>query len=264
MTMLEALGTCALGLAAGVVGGLAGVGGSMVMLPGLHLLNPRATGAEHHMFMAAAMTVNVAVAIPAALRHAKAGALRRDLLPSILAAAVVTMILGVLVSNLAPEAVLKVGLAVFILGYCAMNLRRLATPDSDSPDETERTSRGRLLGCGGCAGAAGGLLGLGGGVVLVPMLQIVCRLPLRQAIATSAGVISVTAVIGAAVKLGTLDEHGMSIIDGLRLAVLMAPTAIVGGRVGAWLTHAMPLKGVRLAVTVLLMLAASNLIRTSL
>lgn len=237
------------------------------MLPGLHLIFPKVPPGEHHLFVAAAMTVNVAVALPAALQHAKAGAVRRDLLPPLLGSTLFAIVLGVLTSNLAPADVLKLGLAIFILAYCGFNVWRLTRAGMEpavGDRASERTSLARLLVCGACAGAAGGLLGLGGGVVLVPMLQLVCRVPLRQSIATSTAVISITAMIGAGVKLGTLGEHQLRLGDALWLALLMAPLAIFGGRLGAWLTHAMPIRSVRLAVTALLAVAAANLIRTAL
>jgi uncharacterized membrane protein YfcA len=96
------------------------------------------------------------------------------------------------------------------------------------------------------------------------MLQVLCRLPLRQSIATSAAVICVTAPIGAGVKIATLHTHQRSIGDALLLAALMAPTAVIGSRIGAGLTHSLPIRGVRFAVTLLLFVAALNLIRSSL
>ncbi len=73
MTILEALCVAGLGMGAGLIGGLAGVGGSLIMLPGLHLLYPDAAADDHHLYVAAAMSVNVAVAIPSALiaRHGR-------------------------------------------------------------------------------------------------------------------------------------------------------------------------------------------------
>ena len=59
-----------IGLVAGWVGGLMGVGGSLVMIPGLTLL----LGSERqHLFQATAMIVNVAVVGPAALKPARRG-----------------------------------------------------------------------------------------------------------------------------------------------------------------------------------------------
>ena len=78
-----------IGMAAGTFGGLAGVGGSMIMIPGMALVLGYPSGDSHveqHLYMAAAMGVNVLLAVPAAIKHAKEGKLRLDifklLLPS--------------------------------------------------------------------------------------------------------------------------------------------------------------------------------------
>ncbi len=54
-----------IGLVAGLVGGLAGIGGSIIMLPALGLFLGYKTPArtEHHLYMASAMTVNILVAL---------------------------------------------------------------------------------------------------------------------------------------------------------------------------------------------------------
>ena len=71
-----------LGLLAGVLGGMLGVGGSVVMIPGLAILFSMSKSAEpnQHLFQACAMIVNVVVSVPAMLRHRKAGALVGDVL----------------------------------------------------------------------------------------------------------------------------------------------------------------------------------------
>lgn len=264
MTVLEAIPIAALGFGAGIIGGLAGIGGSLIMLPGLHFLYPHAAPDDHHLYVAAAMSVNVAVAIPSAMKHSKAGAVRRELLPVILPVALACMVAGVFLSNQVNGDVLKLALAAFILVYCLLNFWRLRHSHLDADLAPELVTPARLALCGAGAGSVGGLLGLGGGVVMVPMLQVLCRIPLRQSIATSAAVICVTAAIGAGVKLATLHSHQRSIADALTLAILMAPTAVVGGRIGAGLTHSLPIRGVRLAVTALLLVAAANLIHSSL
>jgi uncharacterized membrane protein YfcA len=264
MSPIEVILIGGLGVAAGLIGGLAGVGGSMVMLPGLHLVWPEAAPEEHHLFVAAAMTVNVAVAIPAAIQHARAGAVRSELLATICLSALAFIVLGVVVSNRVPGDALSVLLGVFILCYCGYNVWRTARGRGGDDDRPERISRVRLAVSGASAGMTAGLLGLGGGVVLVPLLQVLCRIRLKQAIATSSAVICVTSTLGAALKVATLPEHGQEIGRALVLAGVMAPGAVVGGVVGARVTHALPVKGVRIAITVLLALAAVNLVRRGL
>ncbi|MEO1237618.1 MAG: TSUP family transporter, partial [Planctomycetota bacterium] len=93
-------GVAVLGLVAGVLGGMLGVGGSVVMIPGLVVLLGRATGAEQHLYQASAMIANVAVSVPAALRHRRAGAIDPGVLRWMLPAAAGCVVVGVTLSNL--------------------------------------------------------------------------------------------------------------------------------------------------------------------
>jgi uncharacterized membrane protein YfcA len=110
-------------------------------------------------------------------------------------------------------------------------------------------------------GTIAGLLGIGGGAVAVPLQQTVLRLPLRNAIANASAVIACSAAVGATVKLATLEQHGTAArpldwSDGLILAACLAPTAFWGGRMGAGLTHVLPVRWVRLAFVGLMIVAA--------
>lgn len=272
MTLWEVLIAGVLGLTAGTIGGLAGIGGSLIMLPGLVLLlgyadqaNPDGAHAEQHLYMAAAMCVNVLVAIPAAMRHHKAGAVRWDLYPWILGAMAVGMVAGVLLGNGLEGDTLRLLLAGFIVAYALLNLWRVITnpPEQTDPGK-ERADHPRMCFIGGSAGFFGGLLGLGGGVVMVPLLQVMGRIRLREAIATSLTVMPITAAVGATVKVGSLGRHEvlgepLQRIDVLWLVLAMGPMAVLGGRLGASLNHALPLRGVRAIVSVVLLIAAARM-----
>jgi uncharacterized membrane protein YfcA len=169
------------------------------------------------------------------------------------------MILGVLVGNLFQGQSLRLALAAFLVTYCLLNVRQLVLRRPEPAREHERIDTARLAVAGAATGFVGGVLGLGGGVVLVPVLQTLCKVPLRQAIATSSAVICITAVIGAAAKLLTLDQHNESVAGAMLLALAMAPAAMIGATLGAKLTHALPLRAVRLVITILLLIAAARL-----
>lgn len=248
----------AIGLVAGTLGGLAGVGGSLIILPGLNLIIGEPRTSTHHLYMAAAMMVNVAVSTPAAIRHHRNGLVRIDLLPTLLVSTALFMLVGVYCSNLFDGTSLRVGLAIFLLTYCAFNVFRIFKPRPKA-DLHEYTSTPRLAISGIATGLVGGLLGLGGGVLQVPVLQVLCGLRLKQAIATSSAVICVTAVIGASAKLLTLHTHDERWQEALVLAAILAPTAVIGGMLGAWLTHKLPVMWVRVVIVILLFFAAVRL-----
>lgn len=255
--ILEIVG---IGLVAGTLGGLAGIGGSMIMLPALHWVLGDEPAHIHHTYMAAAMTVNIAVALPAAWRHNASGTVRHDLVRKLIATTLVSVILGVFLGNLFQGDVLRFLLAVFLLVYCGFNCWRLLRPSLQKTRSAERVSTRNLTICAGSTGLIGGMLGLGGGVMLVPLLQLLCRVPLKQSIATSSAVIWISAIVGASVKMATLSGEGGRWQDAALLAGLLAPTAIVGGVLGAVLTQRLPVKAVRAVITVLLAIAAVRLL----
>jgi uncharacterized protein len=73
------------------------------------------------------------------------------------------------------------------------------------------------------AGNVSALLGIGGGIIKVPVLNAWCGIPLRAAAATSAFMIGVTATAGATVYYG----HGL-------LQPALAAAAVLGVQLGSW------------------------------
>ncbi|MEM6460059.1 MAG: sulfite exporter TauE/SafE family protein [Planctomycetota bacterium] len=264
---IQLLGMAALGLAAGTLGGMLGVGGSVLMIPGLVVLLGRPTGVEQHLFQAAAMVANVAVSVPAALRHRRAGAMTPAALRGMLPAALGAVVLGVWLSNRPVFAGADGGvwlgrcLAVFLVYVAVANARKLwpRGPSSIPSEAQTRVSAGRGVAVGGVMGTVAGLLGIGGGAIAVPLQQALMRLELRRCIANSAAVIGVSAAVGAVYKNATLAGStggGFGWRDGLMLGLLLAPTAWAGGRLGASLTHRLPLRAIRAAFVGLMLVAA--------
>ena len=85
------------------------------------------------------------------------------------------------------------------------------------------------------SGITSGLFGVGGGVVMVPAMMLFLSPPVRdikQAIGTSLLVIVPTALMGG-------YKHFTQQNVEWRAALAIAPMAIVGGYLGAWLTTQM-------------------------
>ncbi len=258
-----------LGLLAGTLGGMLGVGGSVVMIPGLAVLFSlnRSLEPNQHLFQASAMIVNVVVSLPATWRHRKADALVSDALVWMLPAALVFVLVGVWVSNRpvfqGADGGLWLGrlLAVFLVYVIAMNLMKLRSTTARDGADPPRLTATRGLGIGSVMGSVAGLMGIGGGAIAVPLQQVFLRLPLRNCIGNSSAIICVSATIGAIYKNATLAQHanGSGLIDwrySLLIAFLLAPMAWVGARFGASLTHRLPVRQVRVAFIGLMIVAA--------
>ena len=83
-----------------------------------------------------------------------------------------------------------------------------------------------LLGGGVAAGAFGSLLGLGGGILIVPLLTLGMGVPLREAVAASLVSVIVTSSASAAVYL---QRHVANLRLGMTLELFSAAGALVGG-----------------------------------
>ncbi len=83
-----------------------------------------------------------------------------------------------------------------------------------------------LLVGGAAAGAFGSLLGLGGGILIVPLLTLGFGLPLREAVAVSLVSVIVTSSASAAVYL---QRHVANLRLGMTLELFSAGGALVGG-----------------------------------
>ncbi|MFT5424103.1 MAG: putative membrane protein YfcA [Phycisphaerales bacterium] len=247
-----------IGLVAGVVGGLAGIGGSIIMLPALALFFGYQTPdkAEHHLYMASAMCVNAVVAFFSARKHAQVGAVHKPTVLVLLPAMCLAIVVGVLVSDRFDGRIPKLGLVLFLLGFCLYTLLTVRHKPKAIPEGEVELPRARLRSIAGVTGLAAGFLGIGGGIVMVPLLQVVGKVPLRRAIAASASVMWVSAIIGASLKLYTLHSHEQSWLDALALASLMALGAVGGARLGATLTHKLRLPYLKLTIAIILGVAA--------
>lgn len=236
------------------MGGLLGIGGSIVMIPVLTL------GFTHnqHLAQAAAMIVNIFVAVPAVIQHHRAKAVRWDSVRYILPFGIVFIIVGVKLSNEIDGQMLQRFFGAFLLYVIYMNITKLVDK-KDEPTAEDHNVRWYSCGfVGSITGFCAGLLGIGGGIITVPLLHRVCRMPFRQCIATSTALMCMTALIGAISKNMTLgdvpvdDGIILKVSDSLLLAACFLPTAILGGMLGAKYTHRLPLRWLRVAFILLL------------
>jgi len=79
------------------------------------------------------------------------------------------------------------------------------------------------------SGVASGLFGVGGGIVMVPAMMFFMTMDIKRAVGTSLAVIIPTAL------MSSFKHYQQGNLD-WRVALSLAPMAILGGYAGAWLT----------------------------
>lgn len=251
------------GLVAGVAGGLVGIGGSIIMIPVMTLM----LAVDQHVAQAAAMIVNGFVAAPAAWQHWRHKAMQPAVVARLAPAAALAAIAGVWVSEwpiFAGENQIRLAriFGGFLLYTAIFNFWRMfrpAKPLDETAVEQKKTLR-TVLGVGLPTGFSGGLLGVGGGIVCIPLQQLILRTRLRHAIANSSATIVFVAVVGAIVKNLALAARGVPFSASGWLAAVLIPMGFIGGLTGGKLTHVLPRFWVRLALGIVLLAASYKLL----
>jgi len=265
---VETLILAGIGLVAGVLGGLLGVGGSIVMIPAMtELLGP-----QQHLYQAAAMIVNFFVVLPALYQHHRAGAVMVPVVRRMAPLAIVAVVLGVLASEWSifkgqGQARLVVLFGAFLVWEGVRNALRLWRGKAGSstarrPFDPQRDGLKAALLAGLPTGFIAGLLGVGGGTVCVPIQNRFLRIPLRNAIANSTAAIVTLSLIGAASKNWAMATQHVeyTVSQSLWLAGMLIPTAMVGAWLGSRLMYVLPLKALRIVFAVFLFAAGSRMV----
>lgn len=250
------------GFVAGVSAGLLGIGGSVVMIPGLVLIFG---GGQQHLYQAAAMIVNFFVIAPAVVRHRQAKATLWPVIRLTIPSSIIGAVAGVYASDMpvfrrGGQGYLQIAFALFLVYVVLYNLWRLQR----GPVVRRTDGRGPLrfssvlivLLVGLPAGLLAGLLGIGGGLFAVPAQQMALKIRLPNAIANSAATILCSSIVGAAVKNYHLSEHGFTVSQSVMLAACLIPSAMIGSWVAAAKVHQWPVAAIRVVFVVVLAYSA--------
>jgi hypothetical protein len=254
---------------AGLLGGLLGIGGGLVIIPSmLFVLHEPYGPGSLHLYKLASLITSVVLSIPATRMHLRAGALVPSLVRPALPIALLGAIVGVLLAGLfagAQTVIIRRTFGGFMIAVGAWGLLRargsawLTRGVAACPTGRRWVFVGFLKGLP--AGLIAGFLGVGGGVWMVPAQTMLMGVRMPNAIANSAMVIIVVAAVSAVAMCGAVRSMpDLSLSDGWLLAAWLAPGAIVGGMLGGWLTHRLPVKWLRVAFDLLLVAAGVRLL----
>jgi uncharacterized membrane protein YfcA len=268
--VIEGLLMIAGGAAAGLFGSLLGLGGGILIVPLLTLVFGLDVRQAVGVSLVAVIVTSGASAAVFLQRHV--ANLRLGMTLELFTA--IGALIGGLVAFLLSDRVLA-GLFAALLVYTAATMVRRGTaveaapPDEpDVPDTAEVPPFSASLGGPGYAirsfgfGAAGSvgagivsaLLGVGGGLVKVPVMHVVMGVPLRVATATSNLMIGVTASASAVIYLlrGEIDPF---------VAGPIAIGAFVGASAGSRTAHRIDLRLLRILFVVVLLYTAVQMVR---
>jgi uncharacterized membrane protein YfcA len=185
-TWYVGLASLVAGLGGGILAGLFGVGGGMVLIPLLGL----ALGLDQHKAQGVALAAMVLPnGLPAVLYMRRKGIPIHWALVGMATAGFLPAVwTGAWIANLIPEPALRLGFAC-VLAILAARLLLQRRPARELPASAASLSFSRSwlpgLVMGVAGGLASGLLGIGGAIIMIPLMVWMLGIPQHEAQATS-------------------------------------------------------------------------------
>ncbi len=251
------------GVIAGVLSGMFGIGGGVVIVPALVLF----LGFE---IIEATSTSLGALLLPvgvfAVIQYYRAGLLKVPQAALVALGLLITSWVGAEIAISLPADTLRQAYGVFLL-YVAWRMaepRQMwaefrdenppVTPKDLTGDELPDVHWFIVLLVGLVAGVASGMFGIGGGAVIVPALVVFLNYPQKLAVGTSLGALMLPVALPGV--LAYVDE---GVLD-VSVAVVVAVGLLIGAIFGARLAIGMASKTIKRLYGVFLFLVAINFI----
>jgi uncharacterized membrane protein YfcA len=238
--MLTPLLIFVVGLAVGVLGSMLGIGGGVLLIPlltGLFGVDIKTAIGASIISVIATSSAAGAVYVGRGLTHSRLAMILE------IATTLGALAGGITAVVLSPN--LLAGLFAAVLAYVAFSMRKIRKDEPEvSPTGLLDTSYNDPLtgkwvrygishlslgmGASFLAGNVSGLLGIGGGIIKVPIMSLVMGMPMRASIATSNFMIGITAATSAIIyyRHGYVDPS---------IAIPTAMGVLVGARAGSLL-----------------------------
>lgn len=253
----------ALGAFTGFFAGLFGIGGGLVLVPVLGFLfeaqHLTTQDNEHLLALGTAMAAIILSAAFSTRTHHGHRAVNFAIVRTMTPGLLLGTALGTLLASRVSPFYLTIFFALFVYFAALQMLFNLKPkPSRELPGLAAMTS----VGCG--IGAISSLVSIGGGTLSVPFM-LYHNIPLKNAIGTSAALgfpIAIGGTLGYIVTgfaQENLPTHSLGFVY-LPALILLAMGSLLTTRLGARATHRLPLKILRRAFAVLLLVLATKML----
>ena len=216
--------TLVAGVVTGIMSGTFGVGGAVISTPAI-----RALGCSAALAVGTTLPSILPGAVTGSWRYRQGELIRWRVIMFTAPAGVVSAVVGAWISPRVPgDGHLLMVLTALLLMWSAINMIRVVAPKNLTDEHviTEKSQNTLAILTGIFAGGLSGLLGLGGGIIMVPLFRRWLGLPIKNAVATS------LICVGCFAIPGTITHALENGID-WRFALWLTAGVVVGAPLGS-------------------------------
>ena len=258
--------SCALlGCIVGFLAGLLGIGGGLIIVPVLStlLLSFNVTSADHVLVIAIATSLAsiLFTSTSSALAHHKNDNVPWAIAPWVMSGVALGALISGFAASLIPEQILRTVFAISVVFIAA----RMVLSARNKPMSEKPLPAGPILGgISAIMGGLSGLIGIGGGALIVPMLNYF-SVDIKKAIGCAAACGIVIALFG---SIGYISagwhvtdlEHGFAGFVYLPALFGIVITSWFVAPIGAKATHYLPVNTIKKVFAVLLVVIAIKMV----
>ena len=256
------IGYLLLGLFVGLFAGMLGIGGGSMLVPLMVFMFSAQQFPEDrmlHLALGTSLATIVFTSLSTIRAHHKRSAVRWDIFRNAALGLVTGATLGAFLADRLNSRFLAIVFVTFVF-YSAVQL----TLDAKPKPTRQLPGRVGMATGSGVIGVISSLVGAGGGVVTIP-LMVMCNVPMRNAVGTSAALGLPIALAGAAGYIYTgLGQDNLPPLS-LGYVYLPALIGIVAGTfvtvpLGARLAHSMPVSRLKKIFAIILFVLAAKML----
>lgn len=253
-----------LGVVAGLLAGLLGIGGGLVIVPMLtFIFTAQGLPHEHilHLALGTSLASIIFTSVSSMWAHHKRDAVLWQVVLNITPGIIAGTLFGAWVASRLSTDVLKGSFSVFLFYVGTQMLIGIKPKPSRDIPETAG-----IFAAGGTIGIFSSLVGIGGGTLSVPFL-VWCNILMHKAIGTSAAIGFPIAVAGAAgyifngMAATGLPDHTLGFVHLTALFGIVI-ASVCTAPLGAWLAHSLPVDKLKKIFAVLLYLLGARMLWT--
>lgn len=238
VTFVEIFWLVVLGFISGIIGGMVGMGGGLLKVSGLYLF----FGYEIILARVIALITYSCISISSFLKYRHYKLIVWEVVRILIVSAIVGVIVGVLLGNAINSIWLEKLLGVYAIVVAVVMLLQTSKTDKKGKEAWKYNPAyaNKISLIGVLKGFFCGLFGISGGIISVPLQQLLVKIPIKNAIANSLTSAMFSATFAAFLALTTGIVSGFFKLSlPLLLALPLVPGTIIGARIGARFTNTM-------------------------
>ncbi|TMO58181.1 sulfite exporter TauE/SafE family protein [Pseudoalteromonas phenolica] len=257
---------CALlGSVVGFLAGLLGIGGGLVIVPILSIILLHFEVLPAEQVVVAAIATSLAsilfTSTSSAIAHHKNGNVPWELAPWIMTGVALGALISGFMAALLPEHIVRI---VFAVSVVLIALKMFLSSKTDTPSERNLPNKGVLTTLTTITGGLSAMIGIGGGALLVPLLNFF-SVDMKKAIGCASACGIVIALFGSIGYISSGSSH-FAMTDGFAGFVYLPAllgivcTSWFTAPFGAKATQSLPVSTIKKAFSGLLVIMAVNMV----